>query len=157
MLCAALCACTLMSSFELCAKRLKSARAVAELAEAVERITALLRFESADVYEICRRAFEGFEAVDLTAFSKIESGDFGAQWEKACEALEADAEAKRLFARVGRVLGTCDAESQEAVLSGISRELYERSRAMKDSAEKSKRLYLTFGAAAGLGISVIVL
>ena len=155
MLCTALCVCSLMSSYELYAGSLKKSQTARELAETVDRIIMMLRYGAADVYEICRSAFSDSE--EFKAFRSINGGDFGAQWKAACDSIDADDDSKRLFERVGRILGTSDAESQAAVLGGVSKELYEHAKELKERAERSKRLYLTFGAAIGLGISIMII
>ncbi len=157
MLCSVLCICSLMSSYEVYSERLRSAEKVRELADSVYRMISLLRFEAADVYEICRSAFNGSEFVDFSEFKGIDSGDFTEKWHNACLNLRADKDAVRIFERVGRILGSCDCESQTAMLAGISSELSERAKSLKSSAERSKRLYITFGAAIGIGISIIII
>lgn len=146
-----------MSSLELYREKERSSEAVREMSDIVGRIVSLLRFEATDVYEICRKAFEGAQILDYGKFTAIESGDFPKQWKNACADLRADDESKRLFEQVGRILGSYDLESQLERLSHIQSELSERAKLLRDKAESTRKLYTTLGAMLGLGISIVII
>lgn len=146
-----------MSSLELHREKQVAAEAVKELGEAVGRMTALMRSESADVFEICRRAFDRQTSLDMRGFKNIERGDFPKQWYDACYVLDVDDEAKKLFEEIGSFLGSYDLESQIHRLERIHHELSERARAMREKADSTRRLYTTLGAALGLTITIIIL
>ena len=156
-LCSALCACSLMSAIELHSERVQSAEAVRELAEITANIVSLLRFEAADVYVICREAFRGARVLDYSLFSEIDSGDFPKRWLEACESLHLDKEALELFKSVGRVLGSCDIESQIERIERIRAELSARAKKLRERADSTKKMYSVLGALLGLGISIVII
>lgn len=146
-----------MSSNELHAEREREAESVRELSEAVGKMITLLRFEAADVYELCGRAFEDLELLDYSDFRQIDSGDFPELWNKACQKLKTDAEALKIFESVGKVIGASDIESQTERLCQIQRELSERGKELKKKSDESKKLYRTIGALSGVAISLMII
>lgn len=156
-LCGALCFCTLMTSLELYRLKLRDADYIKELSEVAARAVSLLRFEALDVYGVCARAFEGVELIDPKEFKSITEGDFPKMWRSACESLETDPQAAKIFASIGSVLGSCDIESQTERLELIKSELYERQRAARQKAESEKKLYAALGAFSGIGISIMII
>ena len=154
-LCAGICFFTLMSSKELHRQKQNEAETVREMSEVLGRAEAMIGFEAADVFTVCRRAFEGVKYFDAVPFEKIYGGDFYARWQSACEGLEVDAEAKRLFSSAGEVMGSCGAPEQCERLKAVSGELSKRYSALKEKSEASRKLYLTLGLLFGAAISVI--
>lgn len=151
----ALCASTVLISYEMYGERIRIADSVNELAEVTAVIISLLRYEAADVYTVCREAFDGAVLSDYSAFKAIQSGDFPREWSRACKNLKSEPEAAKLFERIGRVLGSCDLESQIERLLDIRSELCSRAEYLKSKNESVKKLYTALGALSGIAISII--
>lgn len=156
-LCCGLCISSTLVSLELYRQRLLKAEIAKDLADKIAEITALLRFESADVYELCQTVFSGRQPCDYSAFVKITSGNFPALWENACKSLPTDARSAALFLRAGKILGSCDSESQIKLLAALHNELREHSKAIYDRAEGLKKLYTTLGALLGAAVSIMMI
>ena len=157
LLCAMLSLCTLLSSLEMYRERLCEAQIPREMAEALSRMISRLRFDAEDVFSLCENSFDGFVCADFSEFRAISSGDFHKKWASACKNLAADRESKALFESAGRILGSCDLQTQTERLAEISQELSERSKKLRERAEGSKRLYTAFGALSGIGISLMIM
>lgn len=155
-MCCLLTACTLLASLELYREKRRAANLSGELAEAVSMMISSLRFESADVFEMCRKCFDNVKSADISRFKSI-SKDFHDGWNKACDILTADDEVKRLMRSAGAVLGSCDAESQSERLSRICDALSKHSDELKKRTDETKKLYMALGALTGLGISIIII
>ncbi len=154
-LCMIICGCGLLSASELNRQKLAEADAVRELCGVISRIEAMVRFEAADVYTICRRAFDGVKSADCGTFKEIDGGDFSEKWQSACDALNIDGEAKKIFREAGYVMGSCDAITQSERLSELKSALSERASTLSKRADETKKLRLTLGALLGAAVSVI--
>lgn len=156
-LCAGICVCSTLAALELYRQKARSAAASADLADRIGEIIAALRFESADVFELCRRVFTEDSVLDYSAFRAIDSGDFQKRWQQACGTLPLDISSAAAFLRIGRILGTCDLQSQTELLGAVMLDLREHSKVLRGRAEASKRLYTTLGALLGAAVSIMII
>lgn len=128
-----------------------------ELADAAERIMALLRFQSMDVYQICETVFSK-EKCCLPSFCSIRES-FSDRWIEACKTdiLPISQDACELFESAGSFLGQYDIESQLERLGYIKDELlHKRDFALEELAKK-KKLYYCLGGFAGMMVCLIFL
>ena len=146
-----------MSAHELHSERVRAAEAARELSEVIGRMVSLLRFESSDVYEICRSAFDGAKILNYSEFTSISQGDFPVLWQNACLSLKVDDETRRIFSLAGSVLGCFDLQSQTERLMQLQEELHTHAESLKKKAENERKLYVTLGAAFGITVSIIII
>lgn len=151
-LCCILCASTLMTSLELYRRKEHISETAEELSDVIGRMISLLRFESADVYTLCRECFGD----NYPGFREI-SGNFHNQWISACQSITADIETVRLFTLVGETLGTSDTQSQTELLQAIRDDMREHAKALKQNAADTKKLYTTLGALSGLAAAIMII
>lgn len=152
-----LCISSTLAALELHRQRTRSAEVTKELSDKIAEIIATLRFEAADVYELCQSVFCGDAVCDYSAFRAIDSGDFPSRWQSACKTLKTDARSAATFSRVGKILGSCDLQSQTELLGALMTELSEHAKKLHEQAEGSKRLYTTLGALLGAAISIMII
>ncbi len=157
MLCASLCACTLMSSNELYRQKRKEAESAFMLADAAAVMTSMISYRAEDVYTLARCAFEDMDIPGAEAFSKIEGGDFPALWKAACRGLKADSVSKKLLEGIGSFLGSCDASSQADRLRVVENSLRARGAELMKRLSETKKLYAALGILSGLGVSVMII
>ena len=146
-----------MSAHELHTEKVRTSSAARELSEVIGKIVSLLRFEASDVYEICRKSFEGTGILDYSEFESIDGGDFPLRWLTACQNIDIDDESRRIFEAVGRVLGSCDLNTQTDRLSRLQAELSDHAKDLREKADSTKKLYTTLGAAFGIALSIIII
>lgn len=156
-LCAGICVCSTLAALELHRRKERSAAVSWELSDKIAEIMAALRFEAADVYELCQRVFAGDSFSDYSAFRAIDSGDFPKKWQAACATLRTDTRSEAAFLRVGKILGSCDLQSQTELLGAVMTELREHAKAERMRAEASKKLYTTLGALLGAAVSIMII
>lgn len=152
-LCAVLCTSTLMTSLELYRRKVRIADTAEELSDIIGRMISLLRFESADVYTLCRECFTN----GYPQFQAIIDGNFRERWMSACQIIIADTETLRLLGLVGETLGNSDTQSQIERLQAIREDLRSHARALKQKHAETKKLYTTLGALSGLAVAIIII
>lgn len=157
LLCCGLCICSTLSALELHRQRTRSAEISKDLADKIAEIIAALRFEAADVFELCATVFSDNTICDYSAFRQIKSGDFPVLWQNACKTLQTDARSIAAFSRAGKILGSCDLQSQTELLGVIHEELSAHAKTLRERAESSKKLYTTLGALLGAAVSIIII
>lgn len=130
----------------------KTIKLLTALFDSLERMISMLRFQSADVYSICERAFE------LEEFKRI-SDSFSESWVNACQkTLKSLSEDEySLFESIGGFLGQFDLETQLSRLEYIKMEYIKRLDFRKSELSKKKKLYYSLGAFAGTIICLILI
>lgn len=153
----ALSVCTTLAAIELHRQKARSAAVSWELSDKISEIIAALRFEAADVFELCQRVFDGESICDYSAFRAIDSGDFPVRWQSACQTLKTDSRSAAMFSRVGKILGSSDLQSQIELLEALMLELREHAKEERLRVEASKKLYTTLGALLGAAVSIMMI
>lgn len=128
-----------------------------ELADSAEEITALIRFQSMDVYQICETVFSKRKD-SFSSFAGIRR-DFNNEWSKACkqDIMPLSEEAFRIFESAGNFLGQYDAETQLKRLEYIKSELIARRDLLFGRLSEKKKLYYCIGGFAGIMLCLILL
>lgn len=128
-----------------------------ELAEAIDEISALIRFQSMDVYGICETVFAKSKK-HLPDFSQI-NGNFSEGWAKSCRKniLPVSMRASELFESAGSFLGQYDAETQLKRLSCIESELMAEHDRLSQRLSERKKLYYCVSGFAGMMLCLILL
>lgn len=142
-----------MTSFELLRRKERVAETAGELSDIIGKMISLMRFESADVYTLCRECFtDGYPQ-----FQAITDGNFHQLWLISCQSISADAETMRLFKLVGEILGTSDTQSQTDRLQVIRDDLRDHAKSLKQRNAGQKKLYTTLGALSGLAVTILII
>ncbi len=126
-----------------------------ELIEALEKMTANLRFRSYDVYQLCEASFDGGEL--LKAFKNI-TGCYEAEWKRACEVSlsKIDQNTYNQFLSIGSFLGEYDLESQINKLEHISADIYKRLESCERELLSKKKIYYSLGLFGGMMICLML-
>lgn len=126
-----------------------------ELIEALEKMTANLRFRSYDVYQLCEASFES--GGELEDFKNI-TGCFETEWQCACEASlhGIDQNTYNQFASIGSFLGEYDLESQLNKLEHISSDICKRLEDRENELSQKKKIYYSLGLFGGMMICLML-
>ena len=126
-----------------------------ELIEALEKMTANLRFRSYDVYQLCEASFEN--GGELEGLKNI-TGCFEAEWQCACEASlhGIDQNTYNQFASIGSFLGEYDLESQLNKLEHISSDICKRLEDRENELSQKKKIYYSLGLFGGMMICLML-
>lgn len=129
-----------------------------ELADVIDRIEAMLRYQSADVYQICASCFYGCSSFDSGCFASI-SDDFSRMWEKECRRnlSQADTRVARLFEGISEYLGAFDLDTQISRLEYAKNEIRRIYDISQAELSKQKKLYYSFGIFFGVLICMIII
>ena len=148
----------ILTSREICKADEKKVALFKELYSIVDEMIGMLRFQSADVYQICNICFENKYIFDFKMFKNI-NFSFSENWEKACNETfkHINIEAYDYFLEVGRVLGNFDAETQITRLEYISESIKQRYSALIQQYLNKKKIYYAFGAFVGVIICIFLL
>lgn len=128
-----------------------------ELSDAAEEASALIRFQSMDVYQLCESVFEKRKSI-LPSFGGIRD-NFTEMWVKACkqDILPLSVDACELFESAGSFLGQYDAQSQLERLSYINSELTAWRKLSAEELAKKKKLYYSVSGFAGAMVCLFFL
>ena len=148
---------TFLVSHEICAKEKQNIAVLKELYTIVLEIIGLLRFQSADVYQICSACFENKRLLDYSSFKNIDFS-FSEKWENACfETLQGvNQETYDLFSEVGKVLGNYDAETQISRLEYIAETIKSQYVNANQEHKNRQKIYYTFGFFSGTIICIFL-
>lgn len=126
-----------------------------ELIEALEKMTANLRFRSYDVYQLCEASFES--GGELEGFKNI-TVCFETEWQCACEASlhGIDQNTYNQFASIGSFLGEYDLESQLNKLEHISSDICKRLEDRESELSQKKKIYYSLGLFGGMMICLML-
>ncbi len=132
-------------------RRIKTYR---ELIEALEKMTANLRFRSYDVYQLCEASFES--GGELEDFRNI-TGCFETEWRYVCETslCNIDQNTYNQFLSIGSFLGEYDLESQLNKLEHISMDIRKRLEASENELSQKKKVYYSLGLFGGVMICLM--
>ncbi len=132
-------------------RRIKTYR---ELIEALEKMTANLRFRSYDVYQLCEASFES--GGELEDFRNI-TGCFETEWHRACETslCNIDQNTYNQFVSIGSFLGEYDLESQLNKLEHISMDIRKRLEVCENELSQKKKVYYSLGFFGGMMICLM--
>ncbi len=146
--------CSLMVSYEKVKSGKRRIKTYRELIEALEKMTANLRFRSYDVYQLCEASFES--GGELEDFRNI-TGCFEAEWRYACEMslCNIDQNTYNQFVSIGSFLGEYDLESQLGKLEHISMDIRKRLEASEDELSQKKKVYYSLGLFGGMMICLM--
>lgn len=147
--------CSLMLSNEKVKSGKRQIKIYRELIEALEKMTANLRFRSYDVYQLCEASFEN--GGELEGFKNI-TGCFEAEWQCACEASlhSIDQNTYNQFASIGSFLGEYDLESQLNKLEHISSDICKRLEDRENELSQKKKIYYSLGLFGGMMICLML-
>ncbi len=156
-LCVIVTALTTLTTHELYKSEHKKLKFVKELYTVTEEIIGLLRFQYADVYQICEQCFKS-RKIAFNEFCKIKA-NFTLEWQKACKSClnTADSEASKLFEEIGTVLGNYDLQTQISRLEYILQSLKDIHKAKEVELGNKRKIYYTFGICSGVIICLFII
>lgn len=146
--------CSLMLSAEKVRAEKRRIIIYRELIEALEKMTANLRFRSYDVYQLCEASFD--RGGELEGFRNItESFEF--EWKRVCETSlkMIDQNTYNQFMGIGSFLGEFDLESQINKLEHISSDICKRAEELEKELSQKKKVYYSLGLFGGMLICLI--
>lgn len=148
--------CSLLFSYEKVRAGNELIRLYRELVEALDRMSANLRFRTYDVYQLCEASFEGSD--ELAEFKNI-TGCFKTGWENACRLSlkKIDQNTFHQCLGVGGFLGEYDLDSQLKKLEYISADIRKRLEKLETEQSKKKKLYYSIGLFSGMMICLILI
>ncbi len=146
--------CSLMTSYEKVKSSKMRIEIYRELIEALEKMTANLRFRSYDVYQLCEASFES--GGELEGFKNI-TGCFEPEWRHACETClcSIDQSTYNQFLSIGSFLGEYDLESQLNKLEHISSDIRKHLEASASELSQKKKIYYSLGLFGGMMICLM--
>ncbi|HIT59318.1 MAG TPA: stage III sporulation protein AB [Candidatus Faeciplasma pullistercoris] len=162
MLKAVLCIAVIVSSALISGEQLRCIRRKneisRELADVIDKMEAMLRFQSADVYQLCSSCFCDCHSFDSSGFTAI-SDNFSRMWEKECgrNLSQADKRVFSLFEGISEYLGAFDLETQISRLEYAKNEIryiYANSQA---ELLKKQKLYYSVGIFFGVLVCMIII
>lgn len=146
--------CSLLISDEKVKSGKRQIRIYRELIEALEKMTANLRFRSYDVYQLCEASFES--GGELEGFKNI-TGCFESEWRHVCETSlhGIDQNTYSQFLSIGSFLGEYDLESQLDKLEHISSDIRKRLEDCEGELSQKKKIYYSLGLFGGMMICLM--
>ncbi len=157
-----LCTAVVISAFlisrEIISQDIRQTELTRELVSVVDRMLALLRYQSADVYQLCSSCFKKSDLYEVRRFISI-NNSFSEQWKQACkDALkDADKDAYDEFCGIADYLGMYDLETQMQRLDYTEQALRKIYEGKKDNLLKKKKLCYSLGVFTGIMICMIVI
>lgn len=151
----------IISCFLVSVEKLNSERKKVEIAKELESIirqmSTMIKYQSADVFQLCMTCFEGRFECDYSSFLTID-GDFSEGWQRACDAALkcSDAMIVKSFSCISDFLGCYDKQSQITGLEAVSEDIKLRRTSIEEKLEKNKKMYLCLGAFFGIMICLIL-
>lgn len=149
---------TLLISYDAVLRLRKRLNMTKDLYRTADKMLAMLKYRSADVYEMCDVCFDSVKSFDAAAFKSIHD-NFSDEWQKACRqtVCELECDAYSAFEGIADYLGMYDLESQTKRLEYTCEQLQKSCQRCESELEKKKKLYLCLGAFAGIIICMIVI
>lgn len=146
--------CSLLISDEKVKSGKRRIKIYRELIEALEKMTANLRFRSYDVYQLCEASFDSWG--ELEGFRNI-TGCFETEWRRMCEVslFGIDQNTYDQFVSIGSFLGEYDLESQLNKLELISSDIRKRLEDCEDELSQKKKVYYSLGLFGGMMICLM--
>ena len=128
----------------------------------LEKLTTLIHFSNADVFELCRMLMSDSSLSSLGFLEGIpldDTEDFSHGWKSSVTLWNAplSAEEKNLISDIGGVLGSTDADGQISVLSVYKSRFESLSAAAYEKYRSNSRMYCMLGTLCGALVSVILL
>ncbi len=123
-----------------------------DMCTATERMISYIKYGSYDVFTVCQLSMNDLEALSNRLI--CDNVSFEAAWENFCKNI--DIPERDIFASVGEILGSFDADTQISRLENILNELRADYSSQKDKLIEKKRICYTIGCFLGVMLVILI-